>query len=261
MLICALTGVVVSAFTQSLFWGAVAGIAIGVAFSLLLGFFVMKMGADPIITGIAINLAAVGGTTFVLYAITGDQTISSALNSAVFPTVEIPFIKEIPFLGEIISGHNILTYVAFLLIVVLQVLLRKTSIGNRIRAVGENENAANVVGIDVNKTKVISLILSGVIASLGGMFLSMGYMSMFTANMTAGRGYMAMATDAMAASNPIAGMAASFIYGMADALAIYLQQSSIPAEFVRMIPYLFIIITCAVFTYIRRKRAKETAGF
>lgn len=70
-----------------------------------------------------------------------------------------------------------------------------------------------------------------------------------------------MATDAMAASNPIAGMAASFIYGMADALAIYLQQSSIPAEFVRMIPYLFIIITCAVFTYIRRKRAKETAGF
>lgn len=261
MLISALTGVITSAFTQSLLAGALAGMMSGIAVALFLGFFVMKMGADQIITGIAINLAAGGGTTFVLYAVTGDQSISAALNSKVFPTLEIPFLKEIPVLGDIISGHNVLTYIAFLTIILLQILLKKTPLGLRIRSVGENEGAAKAVGINVEKIKVISLILSGFIASLGGMFLSMGYMSMFTANMTAGRGYMAMATDAMAASNPIGGFAASVIYGMADALSIYLQQSVIPLEFVRMIPYLFIIITCAIFTCLRRKKNKETATF
>lgn len=261
MLVCALTGVVVSAFTQSLFMGALAGILIGVAVALILGFFVMKMGADEIIIGIAINLAAIGGTTFVLYELTGDQSVSAALNSKMFPTVQIPLIHSIPVLGDIVSGHNILTYVAFLLIIIIQIMLNKTPLGIRIRAVGDNEDAARSVGINVSRIKVISLIFSGIISALGGMFLSMGYMTMFTSNMTAGRGYMALATDAMAASNPVGGLFASVIYGIADTLSIYVQQTSVPVEFVRMIPYVFIIIACAVFTYIRRKKNKEARAF
>lgn len=253
MLISALIGVLVSASTQSLILGALAGMAAGTIVALVLGFFIMKQKANPIVTGIAINLAALGGTTFLLYVITGDKSISSSLRSLTFPAVNIPIIENIPVVGQILSGHNFLTYVAILCMIALALMLKYTSFGFKIRSVGENPEAARSVGINVEKTRIISLGLSGIIASLGGMFLSMGYMSMFTANMTAGRGYMAMATDAMAASNPIGGFAASVIYGFSDSVAVYLQQSNIPLEIVQMLPYLFIIVMYSIYS-VKRKR-------
>lgn len=261
MLMAALTGVVISAYTKSLLLGMLSGMAIGVCSALLLGFFIMRMKANPIVTGIAINLAALGGTTFVLYVLTGDKSISSSLSSCVFPNWEIPLIKNIPVVGDILSGHSCLTYIAIIVVVLLSILLKKCPLGLKIRAVGENQAASEAVGINTNRIKVIALAMSGLIASLGGMFLSMSYLSMFTANMTAGRGYMAMATDAMAASNPFGGFVASFIYGFADSLAIYMQQSNIPPEFVRMFPYLFIIVICSVFSFVRRKKNKEVSPF
>lgn len=261
MLISALIGVLVSASTQSLILGALAGMAAGTIVALVLGFFIMKQKANPIVTGIAINLAALGGTTFLLYVITGDKSISSSLRSLTFPAVNIPIIENIPVVGQILSGHNFLTYVAILCMIALALMLKYTSFGFKIRSVGENPEAARSVGINVEKTRIISLGLSGIIASLGGMFLSMGYMSMFTANMTAGRGYMAMATDAMAASNPIGGFAASVIYGFSDSVAVYLQQSNIPLEIVQMLPYLFIIVMYSIYSVKRKRDNKEEIMF
>lgn len=261
MLISALVGVFVSAFTDSLVAGAIGGLLAGILVAWILGFFVIKMNANMIVTGVALNLLATGGTVFALYTVTGDKAISSSLKSHVFPSIEIPILKDIPFLGDVLSGHNVLTYVAIIMVVVLFILLYKTSLGIKIRSVGESEEAAKSVGIKINVIKGIALTISGALASLGGMFLSMGYLSMFTANMTAGRGYIALATDAMANSHPIGAFFSSFVYGISDSIAVYLQNSIIPLEFIQMFPYVFIIIVFSIFSLRKRIKNKETGSF
>lgn len=256
MLISALVGVVASAFTHSLLLGLIFGLMAGVLVTLALSYFSLKLKANIIITGVAINLAAAGGTVFALYTITGDKSVSSSLQSAVFPTVNIPLLKDIPFIGNVLSGHNLLTYVALISVVLVWLLLFRTPLGTRIRAVGESEAAAESVGININKTKTIALILSGVFSAFGGMFLSMGYLSMFTAGMTSGRGFVSLAADAMSGSNPIGGMFSSFIYGFSDSLSNYLQNSSIPLQFIQAFPYMFILIVFTIFSYVNKLKNK-----
>lgn len=261
MLVSALVGVLGSAYFNSLIIGAILGLLAGLIMTWLLGFFALRLKANVIVTGIALNLFAAGGTQFALFTLTGDKSVSSSLQSMVFPTVDIPIIKDIPFIGEVLSGQNLLTYVALIMVIALFILLYKTSLGIKIRSVGESEAAAKSVGIKAERVKVIALTISGALASLGGMFLSMGYVSMFTANMTAGRGYIALATDAMASSHPIAGLFSSLIYGFSDTMAIYMQKSQMPLEFVQMFPYLFIIIVFIIFSYIKKKKFKEESDF
>lgn len=261
MLVASLVGVIASACTDSLMIGALCAILSGMIMTGLLGVFALKLKANIIVTGIALNLMVSGGTVFVLYTLTGDKTISAALRSKVFPSVEIPILRDIPFIGEILSGHNILTYIALIMVVALFVLLYKTPLGLKIRSVGESEEAAKSVGIKVGQVKAIALALSGTLAALGGMFLSMGYLSMFTANMVAGRGYIALATDAMSASHPIGSLVSAMIYGFSDSVAIYMQKSEMPLEFIQMFPYLFIIIVFTLFSYVKKKKSKEESEF
>lgn len=261
MLVSALVGVLASAYSNSLIIGAILGLFSGIIMIWLLGFFSLKLKANVIITGIALNLFAAGGTQFALVTLTGDKSISSSLQSKVFPSIDIPIIKDIPFIGEVISGQNVLTYLALIMVVVLYIILYKTPLGIKIRSVGESEAAAKSVGIKEDRVKAIALTLSGALASFGGMFLSMGYLSMFTANMTAGRGYIALATGAMAGSHPIAGFFSSLIYGFIASVAIYMQKSQIPLEFVQMSPYLFIIIIFTVFSYIKKRKNKVESEF
>lgn len=261
MLISALVGVIASATSGSLLIGCIAGILSGILASLLLGYFSLKLKANMIITGVAINLAATGGTVFALYTLTGDKAVSASLQSLVFPNINIPIIQNIPFIGKVISGHNVLTYISILAVIGIYILLFKTTLGIKIRAVGESESAAKSVGINVNRIKNISLVICGTLAALGGMFLSMGYVSMFTANMTAGRGYIALATDAMSGSHPVGALLSSLVYGFSDAVANYMQNSEIPLQFIQMFPYLFIIILFTIFSFRNMKKNKETRLF
>lgn len=261
MLISALVGVVISASTQSLVVGALGGLVAGIGVSLILGYFSLKLKANMVITGVALNLAATGGTVFALYTLTGDKAVSASLKSLVFPTINIPIIENIPFIGPIISGHNLLTYLAIIAVITIYVLLFKTTLGIKIRAVGESEEAAKSVGINVDRIKMISLGICGTLAAFGGMFLSMGYVSMFTANMTAGRGYIALATDAMSGSHPVGALLSSVVYGFSDAVANYMQNSVIPLQFIQLFPYLFIIILFTIFSYRKMKKNKESNPF
>ena len=191
---------------------ALCGLLAGTAFTMLLAYFVQHLKANRVVSGVALNLAASGGSVFCLYSITGDKNASNSLASAAFPAFEIPVLKEIPGIGDIISGHNCLTYVAFIVTILIFIVLNKTAFGIHIRAVGESEEAARSVGINVEKTRYQAMLLSGLLASLGGMYLSMGYINRFTAGMVAGRGYIALATNAMAAGNALMGMVSSIPY-------------------------------------------------
>src|SRR3972149_5834559 len=168
MLAAAFVGVVVSAYTQNVWLGVLAGMLAGLGVSVLLAYFHLYLKTDIILAGIAINILCTGGTIFLLYILTGDKGNSSTLASGAVPNVHIPFIKDIPGLGTILSGHNVLTYSAFILTWLVAVFLYRTPFGAHLRAVGENPEAAASVGIDVVRTRLIALCISGWVGPLGG---------------------------------------------------------------------------------------------
>ena len=161
MLISALAGVLGSAFGGSLLWGMVAGLAAALAVSALFAYFHLVLKANNVLCGTAVNTMASGLTVFVLQLATGEKGNSSSLKSFAFPQVNIPVIKDIPVLGSIISGHNALTYFALLMVFVIWFFLYKTPMGLRMRAVGENPDAASSVGQNVTGIRFLAILLCG----------------------------------------------------------------------------------------------------
>ena len=262
MLISAFVGVVVSAFTQSAWIGFLGALISGFIVSNILAYFVLKLKSNSVISGIAINMLASGGTIFVLYLITGEKGASTSLASLKLPSLTIPFLEDIPVIGTVISGHHILTYASLILVVVVWYMFKHTRLGMHIRAVGESPEAAESVGIPVQRVKYIALSLSGLLTAMAGAFLSMGYVGLFSSGMTAGRGYIALATQAIAAGNAVIGMLASLLFGFCQSLSNYLQSSSIPLQFVQMMPYLIIIIAYTIYCAMveRNKRRRQLSA-
>ena len=195
-----------------------------------------------------------GGTVFIMYMFLQDKGSTSSIATKVFPSVTIPGVSSIPVLGQILSGHNVLTYVAFLMVAVVWVLLFRTRLGAHIRAVGENPGAAASVGINVVRTQNIALLLSGFLTSLGGAFMSMGYMNGFSQNMVAGRGFIALAAASMGQLHPVLGMVAALIFGAADAFSNAMAAMRIPDELVKLIPYATTIVGMVVFSAVDQRR-------
>ena len=257
MLTAALGGVLGSAFSQSAAVGLLTALTAGVLFSVILAWFTLKLKTHVILGGIALNLFASGGTIFVLYLVTGDKGASSSLASKVLPEVSIPLISRIPILGEVVSGHNLLTYVCLLSVIGIWYLMNHTPLGRWIRAVGENFHAAESVGINVYRIQFLALVLSGVFASLGGAFLSMGYVSWFSRNMSAGRGWIALAAEAMGGGMVLRTTITAMIFGAADALSNTLQTINLPSELVKTLPYWGTIIGLVVYAINKMKKQKQ----
>ena len=262
MLFAALFGALGSGLTGSLLWGFLIALAGGLIIAVLLAYFGLYLKTDIILTGIALNTLAAGGTVFLMYALIGDKGTTSSVVSSSFPKINIPLLKDIPVLGPILSGQNALTYLAFLMVIVVWVLLFKTRLGMHLRAVGENAEAASSVGIPVKKIQFIALMISGLLASTGGAFLSMGYMNGFTRGMVSGRGFIALAAAAMGQLSPIPTMLASLVFGFFDALSNILAAMRIPDEFVKMIPYAATVSGLVIFSALRiwRVKGRKTAA-
>lgn len=260
MLFSALFGVIFSAMTGNWAAGLLLTMAAGGIIGLLLAFFVLNLKTDEILAAIAINLMATGGTVLLMLAVSGDRGSSTSISSVSAPRLIIPVIDKIPFLGPILSGQNGMTWLSLLAVVVMHLFLYKTPLGLKIRAVGENKNAAESVGISARKIQYIALILSGVLASMGGFFLSGGYMNMFTKDMSAGKGYIALAASAMGGDTPVGGFLVSLLFGAAQALANMMQLTDIPHELIQMVPYLTTLIGLGIYSYAGLKRRQKLAG-
>ncbi len=253
MLICALTGVVVSAFTKNLWVGCIIAVLMGIFISFVFGYFALIMKGAMNACGVAVNLIASGGTVFVLVMLTGSKANSSALKSLTFPNVNIPFIEDIPVLGTILSGQNMVTYIGWFIVALTSWMLYKTKLGINIRAVGENPAAAKAAGINVLFHQFVALAICGVSCAFGGMYLSMGALKSFTTGMVAGRGYMSLAMDAMSQGNPVIGCLSSLLYGFSDTVTVYLQiYSKIDLKLIEAFPYLFIIVVLVIIQAIRK---------
>ena len=260
MLISAMGGVLGSAYSQSLGLGLLGGLLAGAFLSAFFAYFVLYQDTKPLLAGLGVNTLASGITIYTMYLLTGMKLNTSTLPSKQFPAVEIPVIKNIPLLGPFLSGHNLMVYLSFAATFIVWFLLFRTKLGLRIRAVGKDPNAAASMGIDVKKTKFIALIISGLLASFGGMYMSMGYMKYFSADMVAGRGFLGIAAQRLGASNPVFVMVVTVIFGAATAFGITAQtlpSVNLPAQFASMTPYLATLIGLAIMGEVNISRQKK----
>lgn len=255
MLFSALIGVIGSSYSQNAWVGLLFAILSGIAFSCLLSFFHLRLKTNVVLTGIALNLFASGVTVFILFLLTGDKGVSSKLASKVLPSVNIPLVEDIPVLGKILSGQNVLTYFAIISVIVIAIFLKKTRLGIYIRAAGECPAAVETAGKSVMKVRRSALLISGALSGFGGAFMSMAYLSMFTKDMVAGRGFIALAAESMGRGNPVLSLLSSLLFGFADALSNNLQMFNIPSELTRVVPYLLTIAALGI--YAARSRTKE----
>ena len=263
MLWAALVGVIASAATGSAWFGLLCGVLAAVVVCWILWAFAIKLDANAVLCGVALNLVAHGGTVFVLFSLTGDKGISSSLASKTLPFLKLPYLSDIPWLGSVISGQNIVVYLAILAVLVVHLILNKFTIGRRIRATGENLEAARSAGISPDRVKFFALTVSGVLAGLAGCFLSMGYTSNFTSGIAAGRGYVANAAQVVAGGTAVGSIFAALIFGLTDALATFLQNVGLPPELIQALPYAVTILGFIVVTLIRDRResARKRALF
>ncbi|MFE4713365.1 MULTISPECIES: ABC transporter permease [Paenibacillus] len=247
MLVSALAGVIVSSYSGSAWVGLLGAVLAGTLIAGILAFFTLQFKTHIILGGVAINMFASGGTVFLLYLLSGDKGSSTSLPSKVLPSIDIPVLKNIPVLGPILSGHHILTYLSIVAVFVVYYLLNRTPLGLRIRSVGENPHAAQSVGVSVVKIQYMALLLSGFFAGLGGAYMSMGYLSLFTRDMVAGRGWIAIAAESMGRSTTVGTALTSLLFGAADALSNALQVLKIPAELIATLPYVATVIGLVIY--------------
>ena len=258
MLIAAFAGM----FFSYLFDSAAMGLLFALLFAVLsagvLAFFTLYYKTNIILGGIAINSLASGGTIFFLYLAAHVKGTSVSLPSKVLPSVNIPLIQDIPVIGPAISGHNVLTYLAIVAVIFTFFLLKRTSLGWHIRAVGEKKEAADSVGISVAKTQAIALILSGMMCGFGGAFMSMGYVSWFSRDMVSGRGWIALAAEAMGQQHPLGTAATSVLFGVADALSNAVATLGWPSDLVKTIPYCATLAGLAIFSIRTYRKMKNS---
>lgn len=253
MLIGALTGVLVSAATSSPWLGLAAAIVLCGFVGALMALVVHRLGANLIITGIAVNLAASSGTTLALYFATGDKGMSGALKSGALPSLDIPLIGGLPIVGSLLSGHHVLTYASLLAVPLVSIMMARTPFGLRMRAVGVDPKAAAATGIRVQQIQMWALIISGAMGGIAGAYLSMGYVTWFAQDMTAGRGFIAIAIEVMGMGTAWGALAAALVIAIAQTLAITMQSLGLPNELMQMIPYVVPIIILTIWAGRKRR--------
>ena len=183
--------------------------------------------------------------------------MSGALKSGVLPNIDIPLLGGVPILGPLLSGHHMLTYLAILAVPAVAIMLARTPFGLHIRAVGSDPKAAAAAGISRNRVQLYALALSGVLGGAAGAYLSMGYVSWFAQNMTAGRGFIALAAEVMGMGTAWGTFAAAAVLGIAETVAITMQTKGLPNELMQMIPYIVPAVMLTVYAARRQAKARK----
>jgi len=233
-------GVVGSFASGSAVVGAICGMLAGMVLAAIFAFVVTRFAVDQIVAGTGINIAMIGAAAYGLVIVFGQPGAS----------------HEVPALG--VAGERALIGLAIALAVVLQFVIDRTPWGLRVRACGENPSAAAAAGIDPLRTRFIAVTIGGAIAGLGGVFLSLAELNLYSDGMTAGRGFIALAAVIFGRWNPLGALGASLFFGFFAALQYTLQRSGVPSELMQALPYLAALVALAGFA--GRVRAPAADG-
>jgi simple sugar transport system permease protein len=249
MLAGAFTAAAITALVHNPWLGLGAAAAAGLFVAMIHAVASIGFKANQVVVGTAINIMFLGVPALVSGALF-DSTGSTPQLKREFtlPDWNIPLIDRIPVLAELLSGHKPIVYLALAMVPVSYYVLFKTRFGLRLRAVGENPEAADTAGISVSKMRYFGVLISGLLAGLGGAYLSIGQNSLFTRNMTAGRGFIALAALIFGKWHPVGAFLACLLFGLADATAIRMQGVvQVPVEFIQIIPYVLTLVVLAGF--------------
>ncbi len=233
-------GVVGSYASGNAIVGAVCGVLAAMLLAAIFAFVVTRFAVDQIVTGTGINIAMIGAAAYGLVIVFGQPGAS----------------HEVHALG--VPGERALIGVAIVLAIVLQFVIDRTPWGLRVRACGENPSAAAAAGVDPLRTRFIAVTIGGAIAGLGGVFLSLAELDLYSDGMTAGRGFIALAAVIFGRWNPLGALGASLFFGFFAALQYSLQRSGVPSELMQALPYLAALIALAGFA--GRVRAPAADG-
>jgi simple sugar transport system permease protein len=221
--------------------GLLTAVVAGGALALIHAFFSIHLRADQIVSGVAINLLALGLTGYLYIKVYGEQGTPTELS--VIPNLHLSFIEDVYFIGPIFGNMNLMIWLALATVVLSWILMFKTPIGLRIRSVGEHPRAADTVGISVFKIRYAAVALSGMLAALGGAYLSIGFVGSFGENMTAGRGFIALAALIFGMWRPFGAFGAALLFGFSSALARSLPEYSEQAALLfETLPYVLTLI-------------------
>ena len=242
MLMATFTGVVGSYFTGSALVGVLCAMLGGVLVNLFYGLLRLRMGGDNVVCGFAVNSFCVGATTYLLRTLFQTSgTLSDPKIQGLYK-VRVPILKDIPVVKYFFTNQTLLVYLAFILVVVTTIVLKRTKFGMNIRACGENPMAAAAVGDNVTRTRWICVIITGMLCGLGGAQMSLGNLTQFSENMVGGRGFIALAAVILSRATPVGVMFTAVLFGFAEALANLLQLTTISSYLVLMIPYIAVIL-------------------
>jgi len=238
--------------------GAVGAMVFGFLISMIHAVVSIRYRADQVVSGVAINILALGLTGFLLQQIFNTSGNSPSVPN--LPAAPIPGLASIPVLGPIFFNQPPIVYIGLIAVPVAAFVLFRTPLGLRIRAVGEHPKAADTVGINVFRLRYLGVALSGVLAGLGGAYLSLGQLNIFTEGMTNGRGYIALAAVIFGKWSPWGALGACLLFGLADAVQISLQNAgvNIPSDFLLMLPYVLTLV--ALTGFIGRSNPPAASG-
>jgi len=243
MLASALAGFAVTAQTSNPWIGAAAAAAAGGCLSVIHAFLSVTLRANQVASGLALTIFGTGMSAFLGRGYVG-------VPGSGFQATPVPLIAQVPVLGPILFQQDPLVYLSYAAVPVAWYVLYRTRWGLEIRAVGEHPEAADAMGVDVARVRYACVIAGGVLAGLGGTFLSTAYTSMWIENMTAGRGWIALALVIFATWDPVRAVVGAYLFGGVNALQLHLQATgtSLPTYLLLMAPYVFTIVVLVIAT-------------
>ena len=261
MLMAAFAAIWIVSLTGNLLAGVAADVIAGVLIATLFGYFNLRFNANIFITGIAVNLLASSLTALLLIGVLHQEGSFVPDNMPTVPTITFPFISNIPVVGAFVNSYDPFVYFAVILVPITWFVLYRTPWGLHVRAVGENAEAAEAVGINPFWIRMQTIWLSGATCGVAGAYLSLVYVGSFSRDMTADRGLIALAAIFFAGGSPVPMTAVAILFGVAEALSIRLQLvEQTPPQLLQLIPYVLTVLALIVVGIRARYLHRSTRG-
>jgi simple sugar transport system permease protein len=229
--------------TGSLFLGLLLAMFVGISVSSVYALMTVKLKQHQIVTGTAINIFAAGIGLYLYRVLFGVPLLPLTVDP--LPKLAVPLLRRIPVIGEALFHQNILTYLALVIMPAGYWILFRTRLGLIIRSTGENPEAVDSAGLNVERVRFLTVIFAGAMDGLAGAFYSIGFLGLYTNDIIGGRGWIAFAICFLGNWNPMGALIGALVFGLADAAAIVIQTSGfklVPNEFLIAIPYILTIV-------------------
>lgn len=235
-----------SYLTGSPYMGALFAILAGTILAAVFGVFVFHFNANPMIVSIALNFGSWAMTTLLLTKIFKVRGFFHSPKIVNFKPIDIPILRSIPYINEVLNNQIILVYIAYISIIVGTIIMYKTPFGLRLRGVGINEVGAQTSGVNILKYRWIGLMIMGAMAGLGGAYMPLSGLSMFSENMTSGRGFLAFAAILVGKGNPLKVGLVAIVFAYTNAITLTLTSFGIPTQLLQMIPFIAVILVMMI---------------